>query len=322
MDLIHLIKQMNRVPVIPLMGYPGIQLTKTTIKQNLFNSKIHFKTIEGLVNRYSPDGIFFLMDLTLEAGALGLPVSFPVMEIPTVLEHPVKTWQDMAIYKKIDILSDARINSFLETMALMKSSLKLLKGGYVCGPFTLAGLFMGASEIAIGTLTEETLVLDILKFCTDHIQKYVQALEEAGADMIAILEPTAVILAPDQFEPFSGHFLQSIINEMTTIPILHICGDTKHLLEPMTKTGAKGLSLDYLMDFNEIKSNIPMDIALIGNLEPVGVLRDCDEQTIKQKVKVLIDQMKDQTNFVLSSGCDLPVDTPLSNIQAFMEATV
>ena len=38
MNLKALSAKLNRPLVIPLMGYPGIQLTHSTIKQNEFNS--------------------------------------------------------------------------------------------------------------------------------------------------------------------------------------------------------------------------------------------------------------------------------------------
>jgi uroporphyrinogen decarboxylase len=34
----------------------------------------------------------------------------------------------------------------------------------------------------------------------------------------------------------------------------------------------------------------------------------------------LLERMKDVENFILSSGCDIPVGTPLENIDAFMQA--
>ena len=45
--------------------------------------------------RFQPDGLFCLMDLSVEAGALGLEVLFPEMDTPTVVEHPVRTRADL-----------------------------------------------------------------------------------------------------------------------------------------------------------------------------------------------------------------------------------
>lgn len=43
--------------------------------------------------------------------------------------------------------------------------------------------------------------------------------------------------------------------------LLHICGNTQHLVELMCNSGAVGLSLDSKVDFNEIKNNIPKKLS-------------------------------------------------------------
>jgi uroporphyrinogen decarboxylase len=319
MTLSQLTQKLDRSPVIPLMGYPGVALNGTNVKQNLFNHKTHFHTLDQLIKRFELDGIFFFMDLTLEAGAFGLPVDFPTTDVPTVTHHPVKSWEDIQKLAKIDILSDARVNSFIETMHLMKSSIDTVNAGYITGPFTLAGLLMGASEIAIGTLTQEQLVKDILSFCTENIIKYATALHKAGADAIAILEPTAMIVSPEQFFPFSGEYINQITAECEVDMILHICGDTNHLIKEMLRTNVSGFSLDYMMDFATLKASIPEDFFLIGNIEPVGVIKELDVPAVQEAVLSLKSDMQDRKNFIISTGCDLPVDTPLENIQAFVE---
>jgi len=55
--------------VIPLLGAPGIKLTGTTLKQNLIDPSIQFKTLYKILERFNPDGIFPFMDLTVEAEA-------------------------------------------------------------------------------------------------------------------------------------------------------------------------------------------------------------------------------------------------------------
>ena len=53
--------------VVPLLGYPGLQLTKTTVLQVLTDGNAHFETICALVDKFKPDAIFYIMDLTVEA---------------------------------------------------------------------------------------------------------------------------------------------------------------------------------------------------------------------------------------------------------------
>ena len=71
-SLAWLVRVTDHVPVVPLMGFPGVALNQTSLKQNNFNWGVQFWTIFELVRRYQPDGVFTLMDLSVEASALGI----------------------------------------------------------------------------------------------------------------------------------------------------------------------------------------------------------------------------------------------------------
>lgn len=324
MKLVDLIEQKAKVGqrvVIPLMGFPGIYLTKSSIKQNEFNSVLQFKTISNLVERFAPDAVFFMMDLSVEAGALGLPVRFPLFESATVEDHPVRKVEDLEQFQVLDPLEDARIQVFLNTMRLMKRHMAIPKGAYVTGPFTLAGLMIGATEIATNTILNPHLVKSVLEFVQKTIIRYAQALVQAGADIIAILEPTAVLLSPSQFEEFCGRYIRRIATHLDNVAtILHICGDSSHLMEKMGETGVEGLSLDSLVNLPEAAQRVKDDIILVGNIDPVGVMVNMKPEKVKGETLKLLNEMRDFPNFILSTGCDLPPETPLENIDAFMAA--
>ncbi len=309
---------LNRPLVIPLMGYPGVQLTNSSIKQNEFNFGLHYWTIYELVKRFEPDGIFFLMDLSLEANALGLPVRYPLSESATVEYHLVTKTTDLQQFMALDPLKDGRIMAFLETARMMSQTLDILIGGYVIGPFTLAGLLMGANEVAMATICDKETLLGVLEFCFCTISRYANALEQAGCDMIAFLEPTAVMLSPSSFWQFSGQFIKRLCEKLTAFPILHICGNSTHLFSEFLKTGVKGLSLDSKVDFSALITKTPADIFLIGNIDPVSVMLKGTPERIENEVITLLQHMKPYRNFILSTGCDLPAETPLQNIEVFM----
>ena len=319
-SLIDLVNETDHLPVVPLMGFPGIQITQSSLKQNEFNWGTQFWTLSELARHFQPDGIFPFMDLSVEANALGLPVRFPLGESPTVEYPMVRTQEDLHRFYKMDVLADGRVRVFIETVKLIKRHLNIWCGGYVVGPYTLAALMMGATETAIATIDDPDLLHETLTFTTYVISRYANALAAAGADMVAILEPSAVMLSPRQYREFSGQYTRQIILQMKALPILHICGNTKHLIKGMVETGAQGLSLDSLVELDEIAVNVPDDVVLIGNVNPTAVMVDADPQTVYQKTRDLITRMEPYRNFILSTGCDLPPETPLANIKAFMDA--
>ena len=309
-SLAWIVKEQPHVPVIPLMGFPGTQLNNTTLKQNGFNWGVQFWSIFELVRRFQPDGVFTFMDLSVEANALGLPVVYPLHESPSVEYSVVTRAEDLKGFYHLDILRDGRARVFTETMRMMAQYLNILRGGYVIGPFTLAGLMMGATETAIATIENPKLLHEALNFATHVISRYAAALTSAGADVIAILEPTAVMLSPRQFWQFSGQYVQQIISKIEAAPVLHICGNSEHLLDKMVATGAQGLSLDSAVDLAAAARRLPSDVVLIGNISPTAVMLYMDPAGVYRETRALMEAMKPFPNFVLSTGCDLPPETP------------
>ncbi len=318
--LMDIIRNHGKRLVIPLMGFPGTQLNGSSLKQNTFNWGTQFSTLFALQQRFRPDGMFFFMDLSVEASALGLPVRFPLDESPSVEQHPVRHIADLNKFATADILSDGRVAVYIETMRLMGRYLDVLKGGYVIGPFSLAGLLLGASDAAMATVTDPQLLHAVLRFSSGVISRYARALERAGADMIAILEPTASFLSPAQFREFAGRYVREIISTLKTVLILHVCGQTSHLIEAMVETGAQGLSLDSMVDFPSTIKRVPEDVVLMGNLDTVRVMIELTPNEVYRTTRDLMDAMAPYPNFILSSACDLPMETPLENIHAMMDA--
>ena len=319
-SLTHTLYCQGRRPIVPLIGYPGLQLTKTTIKQNQFNHIVQFQSLSRLYDRFQPDAMFFMMDLSVEASALGLAVRFPLEETPSVENHPVKTREDLEKFRKIDLLGDGRVWVFIETLHHMRSAFPCPVGAYVIGPLTLAGLMIGANELAMKSIIEPELFREAVEFSYQVVMKYAHALREAGADLIMVLEPTAVIFGPHQFRQNLSSLYREMVGIFDDIEIiLHVCGDSTHLLKVMADTGVAGLSLDSMVDFKKAIEIVGPQVMLIGNVSPIEMLTANPNEIYIQTVE-LLDQTRNHPQFVLSTGCDLPQDVPLENIDAFIKA--
>jgi uroporphyrinogen decarboxylase len=262
------------------------------------------------------------MELTVEADTLGMGISFPENDNPAVKEHRVKTESDFeSVVKNYKGISE-RMKVFVDVMEKMSktfpSSVNNL--GYVIGPITLVGELMGVEQVCMATVIDPDFVKKQLEFSVKVISDYSNALIGAGADGIVVLEPTAMLLSPPSYAEFSLEPFKELLDKTDNKNlILHICGNTKHLVEGMCKTGTTGLSLDAPMKFEELKKQVPSDIALIGNVDPVNVMLTGTPEKVEKETKNLIKKMSGADNFILSTGCDLPMDTPMENIDAFMK---
>lgn len=318
--------EQRRRLVAPLAGFPGVQMTGSTIKLAQQNFGEHSKAVRAIVDAFAPDLVFPLMDLSVEANALGRYTIFPRDESATVPKDEFSL-ADLERLESINITFDSRLMGFVETVRMMRVSLPpgTLAGAYVVGPFTLAGLIMGADDTVMNTMLDPPGVHRLLHFTTERIQEYVQLLLAAGADVVCILEPTAVMLSPPLFEEFSAiyvrHITQSFKYSRASF-VYHTCGNTMHLVEAMGRAGVHGVSLDAPetgVDLREAASRVSAQIVVMGNISPATTMRFGTPEDVRRETRALLESMRAVPNFVLSTGCDLPQETPIENIRAFMD---
>ncbi len=313
--------------VAPLMGFPGVELTGSNIKLAQQNFSEHFKAIMKLAETFSPDMAFPLMDLSVEANALGRFTIFPREESATVFEREKFQFKAVERLREIDISCDTRLMGYVETMKLMKLGLppRIIRGAYVTGPFSLAALITGAQDAVISILRAPADFRSLCEFATDVVTEYARLLVGAGAEVICVLDPTAVILNPAKFRELSASRVAQITetcrhNGVDTV--YHVCGNSMHLVDAMMESGVNGLSLDSKyagVRLGEVARRVPDDVVVMGNISPTAVMTYGKPGDVRREVAGLMDEMKSYPNFVVGTGCDLPQKTPLANIAAFMK---
>lgn len=304
--------------VIPLLGAPGVKLSNTTLRKNLTDDRIQLKTLELLIEKFKPDGIFPFMDLTVEAEALGLELNLPDNDNPSIRNHCIKTIENLKSIRREYKGISGRMPIFLNLVENLAKKYSLVVGAYVIGPFTLVGELMGLENLCLNLMLKPASVHKFLDFVIVVIKDYAYALLTAGADVVVILEPSAVLLSPKQFEEFSGKYITRLVSDLGTKLMLHVCGNSNHIVEQMSRTGIMGLSLDSPVNLKEISDIVSEDIILMGNLDPIKVFLQSNPEEVAKATRALLEEMAGVRNFILSSGCDLPINTPLENIAAFM----
>lgn len=326
LDLTNQAYAKNRRLVVPLLGFPGVRMCHTTVKMAQQNVQTHLRVLEAIYHEFKPDAVFPLMDLSVEANALGRYVDFPVNDSATV--HPRSfDFNELDQLAQVDLSGDSRVWAYGETVRKMRQQLPryVLMGAYVTGPYTLAALINGAENTALATLTQPDDLHRLCEIATNKIRTYLNHLIRAGADVICVLEPTAVMLGPNEFESFSARYIRELMNEChdrNKPVILHICGDTRHLITPMNTLGMDGLSLDspaHGIDLPAIINQVDPATVLMGNVDPVREIMQGTPASIQKAVTDLMKTLAERPNFILSTGCDIPLEAPLENIHAFMQ---
>lgn len=322
MRLLDVVNKYQRRVVVPLGTYPILKECGKTAQDVLTDPDQQMVALKKISEKIPTDMLLSFMDLSVEAEALGLNIEFNEKSSPQVTEHPIKNEEELAKLVVPDPQTAGRMPVYTKVQKLMTKEFTVMTGSYVASPFTLAGLLMGAEDLAMNTIMKPEFCYKTLEFTVDVLKNYANALVEAGADFIVVLDPTAVLLSAKSYEEFILPYNKKLFEQIDAPVVLHTCGNTKHILPHMGQTGAQALSLDALVNMKEAAEIVPEDIVLMGNLDPVRVFKNLTEEEVYQKAKEQLAEMKKINNYVLSSGCDIPYETKIENIVAFCNAVL
>jgi uroporphyrinogen decarboxylase len=203
------------------------------------------------------------------------------------------------------------------------------------GPFSLAGHLMGTQNFltCLGLLRAEAdedaaaALTDLLHLSTEALIRFSRACLRAGARIIQAGDSLASsdMISPAMYRtwafPFERRFFAAInglCRERGAYTLLHICGDNSRILRDMAETGAMIVEIDSKVDLGQAKRAIGSAVCLMGNLDPTTVLLQGTRETVEQAARAAIAAAAAGGRFILGSGCEVPVDTPVDNIIAMI----
>ncbi len=152
----------------------------------------------------------------------------------------------------------------------------------------------------------------------------IKSYKESGANGIVMAEPLTGMLSPDLAAEFSAPYVKRIVDSVQDdkfIVIYHNCGNnTIQMIDSILSTGSAAYHFGDAIDMKEMLGHIPNDVVAMGNLSPVNYFKGGTVESVKQATKQLMSDCDSFSNFVPSSGCDLPPSTSWDNINAFFDA--
>jgi len=307
---------------LPILSFPGIQLTGMTVRELVDSSKKQAQCMKAIADRYDMLASVSLMDLSVEAEAFGSPVRFSDDEVPTVTDAIVKNEDDTAKLTVPEV-GAARTGEYVNTIREAKQLItdRPVFAGAI-GPFSLAGRLMDMTEIMVLCYEEPELVHTVLEKAASFLKVYNTALKNAGADGIIMAEPAAGLLSPKLIAEFSTPYVKSIIEAVETdecVFIYHNCGNTIPLIGSILETGAKALHFGNAIDLSEMLSLISADKPVFGNVSPADHFRNGTPESVREATLDVLKKCSKYPNFIISSGCDIPPVSPIKNIDAFFE---
>lgn len=162
--------------------------------------------------------------------------------------------------------------------------------------------------------------------------KYVQAIEKAcklitdRPVFAGIIGPFSLagLLSPDMAQEFSEPYVRQIVEAVQDdnfLVIYHNCGDnTVRMIDSILRTGSAAYHFGNSISMKEMLEKVPQDIVVMGNVDPAAQLRNGTPESVRAETLSILRECGSHSNFVISSGCDIPPASPWENIDAFFAA--
>lgn len=218
-----------------------------------------------------------------------------------------------------DPLGGGRMHAAVNALELMRERVGDAKAvmGWVEGPCAEGADLRGINSLMLDFYDDPDFVRDLFEFVVEMELRYAQAQVDAGADMLGIGDAAASLIGPKFYEEFvwpSEKRLVDGIHAMGAHARLHICGNTKSIVEGMGSLGCEVVDLDYLTPVDSARAAMGPDQILLGNLDPVSSLRNGTPESVTAAITACHHQAGDR--YIVGAGCEVPRDTPVENVQA------
>jgi len=228
----------------------------------------------------------------------------------------------LATLKMPDASGGGRMHDRVKAAALFKGKVKRDKiiEGWIEGPCAEGADLRGINTIMTDFFEDPGFVRNLFEFAIELGLGFAKAQIEAGVDVMGIGDAAASLVGPKIYKEFVWPYEKRLIDGIHNLGAavrLHICGDTRAILDGMGRLGAEMVDLDYLSPVRMGREKMGQEQVICGNINPVSVLRDSSAEVVYKAVENCHKEAGDR--FIVGAGCEVPRDTPLDNLRVLSD---
>ncbi len=276
--------------------------------------------------RFGYDSVRIFTDLFPWAEAMGAKVRYPDDETADLDVPAISDISQIDQLKPADPYKDGRLPLQLDAMKYLVEEIGDEVGCSfgVVGPFTNAFFLMGVDKVLTMIVKKPEALHKLCRVSLETAKAYVAAGMELGLTP-TISEPmsSCTVVSPKAFRQFSLPYLKELVDFIKARGkgvTIHICGQTEKIWEDLVDMGIVGLSIDNVASITRCKQKVGDRVKILGNVDPGVIMYSGTPLEVRQEtLKCMLDGYDSPKGFMVMSGCSLPVDTPLENIQAMMD---
>ncbi len=203
---------------------------------------------------------------------------------------------------------------------LCKARQEKLIEGWVEGPCAEAADLRGINTLMLDFYDDPTFVRGLFEFIIDMELRFARAQVDAGIDVVGVGDAAASLVGPAIYEEFVWPYEKKLVDGLHALGTrvrLHICGNTRRILAGMGKLGCDIVDLDSLASLFEAREKMGPQQVLLGNIDPVRVLREGTAESVYAAIAECHRQAGH--HYIVGAGCEIPRDSPIPNVRALAD---
>jgi MtaA/CmuA family methyltransferase len=280
--------------------------------------------VEGQIKtaaEFDFDYLNTMSDPAGEAADCGAPVKFFPNQPPALDEANalLADKQTLSKLKVPDPYTSPRMSNRLRALSLYKERThneKLLEG-WIEGPVAEAADLRGINNLMMDFFDDPGFVTELFEFVLELETTFGKAQVASGAELIGVGDAAASLVGPKIYQEFVWPFEKRMMDALRAAGArtrLHVCGNTRPILGLLGQLGCDIVDLDFMVPVSEARAKMGPQQVLLGNIDPVRVLRNGTPEAVYTSVAECHREAGDR--FIVSAGCEVVRDTPLQNLQA------
>ena len=156
---------------------------------------------------------------------------------------------------------------------------------------------------------------------TAALIEYFQMQIRAGADAIQIFDSWGGLLAGQDYEAASLHWIREIIAALPKdFPVILYAKGTPSQFTDQAFSGAKVLGVDWTVDLGIARKQVPGNIALQGNLDPV--LMNTTPEIVRRETARLLETMSGAKGHIFNLGHGIMPQAKLECVETLVETVL
>lgn len=319
-------EEVDRHPCNPKMGETMCTVIGVSPKDYYFSAEKMAQTELELYRILKHDGLGVSVTLRGISEAMGSKMKYYDDNIPTVEKPVVSTIDKIESLKPCNPDKDGRLPLVIKALGILIKEVgdEVGIGAGMPGVFTTASSVVGTENLLKWMLKYPDKVHTLMEIVTESTNNYIERVGQMGLG-VGFSDPVAStsLISVKQYKEFVAPYLKQNVDKMKEVngkrPSIHICGTSKGIWESVVATGVSTFSIDNVEDLLDAKEIMGDQVVLEGNVPPVDVMQKGSvEDVIKHSKECLLKAYNSPKGYILSSGCQIPMHTPMENIKAMM----